>query len=196
MISGFFLTSILLFLGSILFHLFCNYSEKLSYYLSKVDYIGIVLLNIGGSIPMYYYGFYCSLVTKTFYMVGLVIIVCLSCIVIISERFSSPAMHPLRFVLFAALALWNAVPILHLCLVNGFWLVIGTWNVLTSHLVFLCGGLLYLLRIPERFAPGRFDTVGNSHQLMHVATILGICVHYHACILNMINYHVNETCTQ
>mmetsp|Transcript_13001 Transcript_13001/g.26368 ORF Transcript_13001/g.26368 Transcript_13001/m.26368 type:complete len:297 (-) Transcript_13001:658-1548(-) len=37
------------------------------------------------------------------------------------------------------------------------------------------GGIVYGLHLPERWAPGRFDLVGNSHQIMHV---LAYTAHY------------------
>lgn len=33
-------------------------------------------------------------------------------------------------------------------------------------------------RIPERFAPGRFDLLGASHQIFHVACLLAALSHY------------------
>ena len=30
----------------------------------------------------------------------------------------------------------------------------------------------YALHLPERWAPGRFDHVGNSHQIMHVLVVV------------------------
>jgi predicted membrane channel-forming protein YqfA (hemolysin III family) len=29
--------------------------------------------------------------------------------------------------------------------------------------VYICGALLYVLRVPERWAPGKFDMCGASH---------------------------------
>ena len=40
------------------------------------------------------------------------------------------------------------------------------------------GGALNVARIPERWFPGKFDIIGNSHQIMHVVTVLStICLH-------------------
>ena len=39
---------------------------------------------------------------------------------------------------------------------------------------FLVGALVHAIKIPERFAPGKFDFIGNSHNLMHIFTALGI----------------------
>jgi len=50
---------------------------------------------------------------------------------------------------------------------------------LKQFLVYFIGAVLYGLKIPERLAPGLFDYIGNSHNLMHVCTALGtIQIHY------------------
>lgn len=32
-------------------------------------------------------------------------------------------------------------------------------------------------KVPERFAPGRFDVWGSSHQIFHVCVLLGAASH-------------------
>lgn len=40
-------------------------------------------------------------------------------------------------------------------------------------------GVLTCLQFPEVKFPGRFDLVGHSHQIMHVAVLIAGLVHYH-----------------
>lgn len=40
-------------------------------------------------------------------------------------------------------------------------------------------GVLTRLQFPEVKFPGRFDLVGHSHQIMHVAVLIAGLVHYH-----------------
>lgn len=40
-------------------------------------------------------------------------------------------------------------------------------------------GVLTCLQFPEVKLPGRFDLVGHSHQIMHVAVLIAGLVHYH-----------------
>merc|ERR1711972_1284779 len=42
--------------------------------------------------------------------------------------------------------------------------------------------IFYTKYVPERFAPGRFDLVGHSHQLWHVAIYLSVAL-YGECLL-------------
>ena len=40
-------------------------------------------------------------------------------------------------------------------------------------------GVLTHLQFPEVKFPGKFDLVGHSHQIMHVAVLIAGLVHYH-----------------
>lgn len=42
---------------------------------------------------------------------------------------------------------------------------------------YIVGVIIYVVRIPERWMPGMFDLVGNSHQLFHLMAIAGACMH-------------------
>jgi len=46
------------------------------------------------------------------------------------------------------------------------WGCVLTWGALTL------GGCVYALQIPEKWAPGRFDRWGHSHQIMHACVCL------------------------
>lgn len=39
------------------------------------------------------------------------------------------------------------------------------------------GANFYQAKVPERFAPGRFDVWGHSHQIFHVCVLLGAASH-------------------
>jgi predicted membrane channel-forming protein YqfA (hemolysin III family) len=42
--------------------------------------------------------------------------------------------------------------------------------------IMFCGFTLYVTKLPERVWPGRFDIVGNSHQIWHVAYVCGLAM--------------------
>lgn len=49
---------------------------------------------------------------------------------------------------------------------------------LSMDLLAFIGGALNVAKIPERWFPGKCDIIGNSHQIMHVVTVLSvICLH-------------------
>ena len=39
------------------------------------------------------------------------------------------------------------------------------------------GAAIYGARVPERWAPGKFDVVGSSHQIMHIMVMCGALSH-------------------
>ncbi len=45
-------------------------------------------------------------------------------------------------------------------------------------LLSLSGVAIHAARVPERMLPGRFDFLGNSHNLMHVLTVFGAWVRF------------------
>lgn len=61
---------------------------------------------------------------------------------------------------------------------QNYWLIF--WS---GALVYLTGGILYGCRIPERFHPGKYDLCGASHQLMHIAVIVGCCITFYSNLL-------------
>lgn len=50
------------------------------------------------------------------------------------------------------------------------------WVVLQGAL-YIAGAGLYAARIPEKWAPGRFDIWGSSHQIFHVLVVLAAASH-------------------
>ena len=195
MVFLFLLSSMGLFLCSFLFHLLCNHSEDVSLMFGKLDYLGIILSFAGQSSNAYYFGFYCSSIVKLCYIVVLVVLCSVCVAVILLDRFGTPEMRPIRFGVFFLLGLSNIVPLIHIGLVNGFWLVFVEWGVGNSSLLLESGAILFVLQVPERFAPGVFDVLGNSHQLFHLIVLIAIVFHY-SCILNMIHHrlYVDPSC--
>jgi len=51
-----------------------------------------------------------------------------------------------------------------------------SWLVLQGAL-YIFGAGLYAARIPEAWYPGKFDTLGSSHQIFHVLIVLAVLSH-------------------
>ena len=43
---------------------------------------------------------------------------------------------------------------------------------------YIVGVLIYVSRIPERFRPGKFDLLGNSHNIWHLFVVAAALWHY------------------
>ena len=54
----------------------------------------------------------------------------------------------------------------------------GLHYLVLSGALYIVGAGLYVARVPERFAPGRFDFVGSSHQIFHVLILCAAAAHY------------------
>lgn len=188
----FFLGAFAAFSCSFLYHLLCAHSEEVCNYFAKLDYFGIILLVVTQSIGLYHFGFYFSLGTKSVYTSVYIIIVCLSFVMILSERFNTPALLALRVGVFFSLCLWNIIPVIHLCLLNGLWTVFVSWHILSIAIVPACGTVIYMTRFPESVAPGRFDVWGSSHQLWHIAAAIEPAVYFYCFVQNTILYHLSE----
>jgi channel protein (hemolysin III family) len=42
---------------------------------------------------------------------------------------------------------------------------------------YIVGALLYILKVPERFFPGKLCIVGNSHQIFHCLVLTAVFIH-------------------
>ena len=85
-----------------------------------------------------------------------------------------------RAALFSALGLWGLAPCAHQLILH--WgepaIVTAVSHYAVMGALYLGGAAIFAARIPERWAPGRFDLVGNSHQVFHVAIVAAAAVHY------------------
>lgn len=106
------------------------------------------------------------------------------CTVIVSlwERFSEPSYRPLRAGVFMSFGLSGVIPGVH-------WVLSHNW-IFSVHLrmsvgclvlmaaLYITGALLYAMRIPECYFPGKCDIWFHSHQLFHILVIAAAIVHY------------------
>lgn len=176
----FFLSAMICLFCSTTYHTFANHSEKFYVLFSRLDYSGIALLITGSNIPAYYYCFYCRPFYRTLH-ISVISLLCAACIVFSLWRtFNKPTYRPLRFAVFVSFGFYGAVPTLQIFLEKG--PVEPYWTFLIGlalmAVLYTGGGLLYVLRIPERFCPGLFDIYAHSHQLFHLCVIAAALVHY------------------
>lgn len=82
--------------------------------------------------------------------------------------------------MFVLMGLSAVVPVLHGIRIYGvahLQRAIGlNWVVLQGAL-YIAGAGLYAARVPEKWAPGRFDIWGSSHQIFHVLVVLAAAAH-------------------
>ncbi|EDV91361.1 adiponectin receptor protein isoform X1 [Drosophila grimshawi] len=190
--GAFFIGAIICLGFSFAFHTLSCHSVEVGRLFSKLDYCGIALLIMGSFVPWLYYGFYCHYQPKVIYLSVVCVLGCLSIIVSLWDKFSEPSLRPLRAGVFMSFGLSGVIPAIHYSIMEGWFSQISRaslgWLILMG-LLYILGALLYALRVPERWFPGKFDIWFQSHQLFHVLVIAAAFVHYHG-ISEMAMYRV------
>ncbi|KAI4721333.1 hypothetical protein E4T48_02388 [Aureobasidium sp. EXF-10727] len=118
---------------------------------------------------------------------------------ILGPMFIRPEYRTLRALTYLSLGLFAIVFIVHGMYLHGFTLqrrrLSLEWMGLMALLNFL-GCSAYAFRIPESRFPGKFDFVGASHQIMHVAVLAAGLVHYHGLSKALLETrgNIRQTC--
>ncbi|KIW99347.1 uncharacterized protein Z518_11335 [Rhinocladiella mackenziei CBS 650.93] len=159
------------------FHAMSNHSPRVARMWNQLDYAGISLLIAGSFIPSVYYGFWCNPGRQLAYWT----MVRVACTVTsILPRFRTPVWRPYRALMFVGMGVSAIFPVfdgLRTVGWKGMENQIGlSWLVLQGALYILGAGL-YAARIPEAWYPGKFDTLGSSHQIFHVLIVLAAVSH-------------------
>ncbi len=178
--STFFYGVSICFVLSATYHIISNHSPKVQKFGNQLDYLGIVILMWGSTIPSIYYGFYCDPRLQQIYWAN-VSILATSCVVAtLHPKFRHPTIRPYRAAMYAGLGLSAVVFVVHGILLHG-WTVQNQrmsvdWMGLMA-LFNLTGAAVYAARIPEKLRPLKYDIYGSSHQVLHVAVILAGLAH-------------------
>ncbi|XP_017131438.1 adiponectin receptor protein isoform X1 [Drosophila elegans] len=190
--GAFFVGAIVCLGFSFAFHTLSCHSVEMGRLFSKLDYCGIALLIMGSFVPWLYYGFYCHYQPKVIYLSVVCVLGVLSIVVSLWDKFSEPGLRPLRAGVFMSFGLSGVIPAIHYSIMEGWFSQMSRaslgWLILMG-LLYILGALLYALRVPERWFPGKFDIWGQSHQIFHILVIAAAFVHYHG-ISEMAMYRV------
>ncbi|MCJ1280456.1 hypothetical protein MMC21_008284 [Puttea exsequens] len=162
------------------YHIIANHSPDVQRLGNQLDYLGIVILMWGSTIPSIYYGFYCDPKLQKAYWANVSVLASLCVIATLHPRFRHPALRPYRAAMYAALGLSAVVFVVHGLLLHG-WarqkmrMSLDCMGVMA--LFNLVGAAIYAARVPEKWQPLRYDIYGNSHQILHVAVVLAGLAH-------------------
>ncbi|KAJ3493018.1 hypothetical protein NLG97_g5000 [Lecanicillium saksenae] len=160
------------------FHLLASRSREVVNFWCRMDLVSIVIFTMGSIVPGIYYIYFCESYWRRIHWV-----------VAITSGFSTSAL--LSLPVFSTI-LWRRIRI-------GAFVVLGASALIPlihgSHRYGLNGSTIHLLQIPERFAPGRFDIWGSSHQIFHVAILCAIAVHTVGLIQAFTACHTMDICS-
>ena len=139
---------------------------------------------MGSFTPCVYYGFYCMFYHKIAYLTSEIVLGISSIIVALWDKFATPGFRAIRAVVFLALGCSGIIPICHMLIIYG--IERGSQQVavgwlITMGLCYIIGAILYAMRVPERFFPGKCNIYFQSHQIFHVLVVAGALIHLHGC---------------
>lgn len=167
-------------LASSVCHLFSCHSKRLSYVMLRIDYAGIAALISTSFYPIVYYSFMCYPFFCMLYMGFITILGIATVLVSLLPVFDRPEYRSVRAALFFGMGFSGVAPVLHKLILfshrpealhtTGYEILMGVF--------YGIGVLVYAMRIPERWMPGKFDIAGHSHQLFHVLVVAGAYTHY------------------
>ncbi|XP_060191080.1 heptahelical transmembrane protein 4-like isoform X2 [Lycium barbarum] len=166
-------------------HLLSCHSEKLSYIMLRLDYAGIAALISTSFYPPVYYSFMCYPFFLNVYLGFITVLGVGTMLVSLLPVFQKPQYRSLRAGLFFGMGMSGVAPIMHKLVL--YWnqpeaLYTTGYEVLMG-VFYGVGALIYALRVPERWMPGKFDIAGHSHNLFHVLVVAGAYTHYRAGLI-------------
>ena len=117
----------------------------------------------------------------------------------LTPSFTNPNYRKIRGIIFLTIGISTAFPILHLAIfgkstVDGFKKQPKLFYWYFGGISYVLGGLIYTLRVPEKYIKNKFDYLGASHQFLHCFVVLGFILHYLGC-LDSYYYRIDNKCS-
>ncbi|KAK4289845.1 hypothetical protein Pmani_037218 [Petrolisthes manimaculis] len=193
------LSFMLCMLLSSLYHTFnCHSQETYTRWLTY-DIFGISTSFLAIFLSGLYYGFWCPETIGVRYIY--VILVCglfvAAMIFLLTPRLLGSEWDLIRVGLFTGWAISGLLPTFHWVYLHGGLeaniVKVFLPRILVMYAISLTAVVIYLLKIPERFYPGRFDIVGASHQLWHLVVLIAL-VYWHQTGIEYANYRLMYGC--
>jgi len=176
-IFGVYFTSVIGCLAlSSTFHIFNCHSKDIFLLCKRFDYCGISLLISGSCIAWTYYAFYTDVTNKAIYLSIAALVGLTVALVSLLERFGHSDFRAIRATVYIVFGLSAALPVIHY-IVHEDYVPISFFSMFSFGIYYILGGVIYALRIPEKFFPGKFDILFHSHQIFHVLIIIAAWIH-------------------
>ncbi|KAI6611016.1 hypothetical protein MCOR07_010552 [Pyricularia oryzae] len=184
-VGVYFMAVIVCFFLSTIFHTFSDHSPGMHKFGNELDHLGIVFVMWGTEVSGAHFAFYCDAPTRNVYL-ALLTGTAVGCgILTLRPKFRQPGYRTMRFLMYAGLGASLFLPLAHGLSVLG-WkrldAAMGLESFLGLAAINFSGSAVYAMRIPERWFPGTFDLIGQSHNWMHVLVLTGALVRLNGLI--------------
>lgn len=178
--SIFFWTTMICMGFSMAYHTLMNHSKHVAEVWLKLDFLGIVVATLGDFVTAIYVAFYCEWKLQVGYWVMIITLTSTILIVLLHPKFQGPRWRTFRVCIFIGTGCSAFAPIIHAIVYFGWnYVVNGTgmpWYLGEGGFLIL-GAVIYSLRIPECYFPGKFDILGHSHQIFHILVVAASIMH-------------------
>lgn len=139
---------------------------------------------MGSSYPPIIYVFCCQPVLwyRDFFLILITVTSTICFVITMLPQANQASWRPFRALIFVLLGLSAGIPFIFAAstTTNAAW--INPKNNVVPYAVggavYIGGAIIYALRIPERWVAKKFDMVGQSHNIFHVAVIIGAAIHF------------------
>ena len=142
------------FVLSATYHIITNHSPKVQRFGNQLDYLGIVILMWGSTIPSIYYGLYCDPTLQKLYWANVSVLAIICIVATLHPKFRHPTIRPYRAAMYAALGLSAVAFVVHGILLHGFEIQNRRMSLAWMGLMAgfnLVGAVLYAIRVRSRF---------------------------------------------
>ncbi|KAH8816678.1 hemolysin-III related-domain-containing protein [Xylogone sp. PMI_703] len=143
---------------------------------ASVDLMGVsVMISVTGVLTQYA-AFYCNPVLQSIY-IGFTTICTISCLVAVWQPIlRNPEFAWIRVTLFVLLGVTGLIPFIHLAWMQNLEWATAFYRPLVLRMVvpIFTGAMVYGSKFPESIWPGRFDFLGSSHNLWHIAVLITV----------------------
>ncbi|GAB2267485.1 Casein kinase I hhp2 [Dionaea muscipula] len=166
-------------------HLLACHSLCFNLFFWRLDYAGISLMIVCSFYAPIYYAFYCQPYWGLFYLTSITVLGVLAIVTLLAPSLSAPQYRSFRTSLFLAMGFSGVIPAAHA--VALYWdhpqILVALCYEIAMGIIYGIGAGFYVSRIPERWKPGAFDLVGQSHQIFHVFVVGGALAHSAATLI-------------
>lgn len=194
-VAIFYLSSTLCFTLSGIYHILSDHSPSVHRTSNELDHLGIVILVCGAGVSANHFAFLDESELRLKYFISLAIIGVVCGWLTLQSKFRQSNYRPMRAVIYTALGLSMVLPVVHGWKKYGFTTLNDRMDVSSffqmGGFVFL-GGIVYVTRVPERWYPGTFDLLGQSHNWLHVLVVVAALLRLNGLCELHLKWHHHE----